>query len=65
MWVWVWVWLLSIVVLRTPSPSDAAVGNDTSPVKNNDTVELVHVASNKLLNRSVTLDDIIHHADDA
>ena len=37
----------------TSSPNNAAIGNDTSPVKNNDTIELVHVASNKLLNRSV------------
>ena len=43
----------SIVCVCTSSPNNAAIGNDTSPVKNNDTIELVHVASNKLLNRSV------------
>eukprot|EP00731_Ephydatia_muelleri_P024850 Em0016g1121a len=37
-------------VRRPGDPNNAAIGNDTSPVKNNDTIELVHVASNKLLN---------------
>lgn len=37
-------------VRRPGDPNNAAIGNDTSPIKNNDTIELVHVASNKLLN---------------
>ncbi len=39
-----------VTVYPLCSPSDATVPNDTSPLRNKDLVELVHVGTKKLLN---------------
>lgn len=40
----------SFIIVPSYSPSDASIPNDTSPVRNKDLVQLVHVKTEKLLN---------------
>ena len=44
------VYSFIIIPFISLSPSDVSVPNDTSPVKNKDIVEFVHVKTEKLLN---------------